>query len=197
MQRLAVLQMTSGIDPAVNAATIAQAATAASMGGATMLFTPEMSVLIDRDRARAAPQVVAEAENPALDSVRDAAARAGMWIALGSMAVLREDGRWANRSFVIDGSGAIVARYDKIHMFDVDLASGESWRESNAYAAGEGAVTVQTPLGKLGLTICYDLRFPALFEALGREACDIIAVPAAFTVPTGTAQRGHDQPSQG
>ena len=182
-----MLQMTSGIDPAANAAAIVQAVGAAAMGGASMLFTPEMSAMIDRDRARAAPQVVAEADSPVLDTLRDAAARAGIWVALGSMAVLREDGRWANRSLVIDGSGAIAARYDKIHMFDVDLASGESWRESSTYAPGEGAVTVQTPLGKLGLTVCYDLRFPALFEALGREACDLIAVPAAFTVPTGTA----------
>ncbi|MDL2352609.1 MAG: carbon-nitrogen hydrolase family protein [Pseudomonadota bacterium] len=187
MQRLAVLQMTSGIDPAANAAAIVQAVNAAAMGGASMLFTPEMSALIDRDRIRATPQIVGEDESPVLEAVRNAAASAGVWVALGSMAVLREDGRWANRSFVIDGSGAIAARYDKIHMFDVDLATGESWRESNAYAAGEGAMTVQTPLGKLGLTVCYDLRFPALFEALGREACDVIAIPSAFTVPTGSA----------
>ena len=187
MQRLAVLQMTSGIDPAANAAGVVQAINAAAMGGASMLFTPEMSALIDRDRARAAPQIVSEDQSPVLETVRNAAASAGIWVALGSMAVLREDGRWANRSFVIDSSGAVTARYDKIHMFDVDLATGESWRESNAYAAGEGVVTVQTPLGKLGLTVCYDLRFPALFEALGRVACDIIAIPAAFTVPTGSA----------
>ena len=187
MQRLAVLQMTAGIDPAVNAAALVQAVGGAAMGGASMLFTPEMSALIDRDRARAAPQVVAESDSPVLAAVCDAAANAGIWVALGSMAVRREDGRWANRSLVIDGSGAIVARYDKIHMFDVDLASGESWRESNAYAAGEAMVTVATPLGKLGLTVCYDLRFPALFEALGRAQCDVIAIPAAFTVPTGTA----------
>ncbi len=157
------------------------------MGGASMLFTPEMSAMVDQDRKRAAPRVVSEDESPVLTELRDAAARAGIWVALGSMAVLRDDGRWANRSLVIDGSGAIAARYDKIHMFDVDLAGGESWRESNAYAAGEELVTVQTPLGKLGLTVCYDLRFPALFEALGQAACDLIAIPAAFTVPTGAA----------
>jgi len=187
MQRLAMLQMTSGIDPGANAADIVQAINAAAMGGASMLFTPEMSALIDRDRARAAPQIVSEDHSPVLEAVRNAAASAGIWVALGSMAVLRDDGRWANRSFVIDSSGNVTARYDKIHMFDVDLATGESWRESNAYAAGEGVVTVQTPLGKLGLTVCYDVRFPALFEALGRAACDIIAIPAAFTVPTGSA----------
>ena len=187
MQRLAVLQMTAGIDPAANAAALVQAVGGAAMGGASMLFTPEMSGMIDRDRARGAPHVVAEDDSPVLADLRDAAASAGIWVALGSMAVLREDGRWANRSLVIDGSGAIVARYDKIHMFDVDLAAGESWRESSAYAAGDTVVTVATPLGKLGLTVCYDLRFPALFEALGRAQCDVIAIPAAFTVPTGSA----------
>ncbi|MFM5916921.1 MAG: carbon-nitrogen hydrolase family protein [Novosphingobium sp.] len=187
MHRIAVLQMTSGIDAAANAEAIAQASNAAAMGGASMLFTPEMSMLVDRDRSRAAESITAEADSAALDQVRGAAARSGVWIALGSMAVLREDGRWANRSFVIDGSGAIVARYDKIHMFDVDLATGESWRESNAYAPGDQVVTVNSPIGRLGLAICYDLRFPALFEALGRAACDLIAIPAAFTVPTGSA----------
>ena len=188
MNRIAVLQMTSGIDPAANAAAIVQASNAAAMGGATMLFTPEMSMLVDRDRGRAAPLVLREEDSAVLDDLRSAAARSGVWIALGSMAVLRaDDGRWANRSYVIDGSGAIAARYDKIHMFDVDLASGESWRESNAYAPGEGVVTVETPLGRLGLSICYDLRFPALYEALGRAACDVIAIPSAFTVPTGSA----------
>ncbi len=187
MTRIALLQMTSGIDPAANAAAMVAAVGAAEMGGAKMLFTPEMSGLIDRDRKRAAVHVVPEAENPVLAALRDAAARAGIWVAIGSLAVRREDGRWANRALVIDSSGEIAARYDKMHMFDVDLASGESWRESAAYAPGERVVTVDTPAGKLGLTICYDLRFPALFEALGNARCDLIAIPAAFTVPTGQA----------
>ena len=187
MARLAVLQMTSGIDPEANAAVIVSAIEAAAAGGASMLFTPEMSVLIDRDRSRGAAKVLSEAGNPVLGELQNAAGRAGIWLALGSMAVQREDGRWANRSLVIDASGNVAARYDKIHMFDVDLASGESWRESKAYAPGEAVVTVETPLGRLGLTVCYDLRFPALFEALGRARCDLIAIPAAFTVPTGSA----------
>ena len=185
--RLAVLQMTSGIDPAANAEAIVGAIGAAAMGGASMLFTPEMSGLLDRDRTRATPHIVAEADNPVLAAVRSAAADAGIWVAVGSLAVAREDGMWANRSFVIDSTGAIAARYDKIHMFDVDLATGESWRESVAYTPGEAVVTVDTPLGRLGLAVCYDLRFPALFEALRRARCDIIAIPAAFTVPTGQA----------
>ena len=186
--RVALLQMTSGIDPAANAKVITEAVARAKAGGAQMLFTPEMCGLLDRDRKRAAPHIVPEDQNPVLAAVREAAAREGLWVALGSLAVAREDEgdkRYANRAFVIDASGNIAARYDKIHMFDVDLATGESWRESAAYAPGEAVVTVATPLGLLGLAICYDLRFPALFEALG--GCDIIAIPAAFTVPTGAA----------
>ncbi len=179
--------MTSGIDPLANASAMVGGIGAAAMGGAAMVFTPEMSGLIDRDRARAATNVVPEAQSPVLAAVREAAAGAGIWVAIGSIPVLRDDGRWANRALVIDSSGAIAARYDKIHMFDVDLDTGESWRESAAYAPGETVVTVDCPVGKLGLTICYDLRFPALFEALGRERCDAIAIPAAFTRPTGAA----------
>ena len=153
-----------------------------------MLFTPEMSGLLDRDRSRAAGTIAAERETPALAMARDAASKAGLWVSLGSLAVATDDGRWANRAFVIDPRGEIAARYDKIHMFDVDLASGESWRESNAYRPGDEVVTVaDTPVGRLGLSICYDIRFPALFEALGRARCDCIAIPAAFTVPTGSA----------
>ena len=187
MTRIAVLQMTSGIDAKANAASLVAAIDAAARGGAAIVFTPEMSGLIDRDRARAAQNIVAEGEDCVLAAVREAAARAGVWVALGSLAVAREDGRWANRGFVIDSAGEVAARYDKLHMFDVDLASGESWRESSAYAPGDAVVTVQTPVGWLGLAICYDIRFPALFEELGRKSCDIIAIPAAFTVPTGKA----------
>ena len=187
MTRIAVLQMTAGIDPAANAATIVAAAERAAGEGAAMLFTPEMSGLLDRNRKRAAPHIVAEEASPVLAETREAAAHHGLWIALGSLAVLREDGRLANRSLLIAADGTIAARYDKIHMFDVDLASGESWRESNAYAPGEEVVTAATPLGRLGLTVCYDIRFPALFEELGRRRCDAIAIPAAFTVPTGKA----------
>jgi len=179
--------MTSGIDPAANAAVLVGAIDAAARGGAAMLFTPEMSGLIDRDRDRAAPHVVAEEANPVLQAVRATAADRRIWVALGSLALAREDGRWANRSLLIDEAGTIVARYDKIHMFDVQLASGETWRESAAYVPGKEVVTAETPAGRLGLTVCYDMRFPALFEALGRRSCDAIAIPAAFTVPTGKA----------
>lgn len=185
--KIAVLQMTAGIEPANNAATIVEAVERAAGEGAAMLFTPEMSGLLDRNRQRAAPHIVPEDANPVLSATRAAAKRHGLWIALGSLAVARTDGRWSNRSLLIDPDGAVAARYDKIHMFDVDLASGESWRESKAYAPGEQVVTAATPLGRLGLTVCYDIRFPALFEELGRRQCDAIAIPSAFTVPTGTA----------
>lgn len=186
--RIALLQMTSGIDPAANAGAINLAAEEARVGGAQMLFTPEMCGMLDRDRKRAAGKIVRPEVDPVLATARNVAAREGIYVALGSLAVAREDGRWANRSFVIDPAGAIVATYDKIHMFDVELESGESWRESAAYAPGGSVATVDIDgLGRLGLAICYDLRFPALFEALGNQSCDVIAIPAAFTRPTGEA----------
>lgn len=185
MTRIAVLQMTAGIDPADNAEVIGKAIAEAGAGGAQMLFTPEMSGLLDRDRQRAAGHIEVQERDLVLARVRDLAAREGVWVCLGSLAIRREDGRLANRSFVIAPDGAIAARYDKMHMFDVELASGEVWRESAAYAPGDRVETVATPLGRLGLTVCYDIRFPALFEALGEARCDAIAIPAAFTVPTG------------
>lgn len=188
MTRIALFQMNTGIDPVANARDLADAVRQAALEGACMLFTPEMSGLLDRDRGRGAASVVVEDVNPAVAAVREAAAETGIWVAIGSLAVAAEDGRWANRAFVVDGQGEVVARYDKMHMFDVDLANGESWRESNAYKPGDEVVVVEgTPVGRLGMTICYDLRFPALFEALGNRLCDVIAIPAAFTVPTGRA----------
>ncbi len=185
---IAVLQMTSGLDPAANAEIIVNAIERASEGGADMLFTPEMCGMLDRDRTRAADKIVRQGDDPVLSAVRDAARSHGISVALGSLAVEREDGGWANRAFVIDNLGEITATYDKIHMFDVELDSGESWRESAAYVAGEDVVTVDMPaLGRLGLSICYDIRFPALFEELGNRSCDVIAIPAAFTRPTGKA----------
>ena len=145
MSKIAILQMTSGIDPAANAATIVDAVERAAAGGAVALFTPEMSGLLDRERARGARHVVAAQDNPVLAAVRAAAARAGITVMLGSLAVTRDQGRWANRSFAIGPDGAILATYDKIHMFDVALESGETWRESAAYAPGEAVVTVAVP----------------------------------------------------
>src|SRR4051794_29000712 len=153
-----------------------------------MLFTPEMSGLLDRDSARAAKSLRPQEEDEVLAACRAAAASQKIWLHIGSLAVLVDDGKVANRSFVIDREGEIRATYDKLHLFDVDLPTGESWRESNVYSAGKGVVLVNgTPVGRLGLTICYDLRFPGLFARLAEADADLIAVPAAFTVPTGKA----------
>lgn len=122
-----------------------------------------------------------------LAAVAEAARSAGIWVHLGSLALRRDDGMLANRGFVMDATGAVRARYDKLHLFDVDLPTGERWRESATYAAGEQAVAVDTPLGRLGMTICYDLRFPDLFRALSDAGARVLSVPAAFTRPTGAA----------
>ncbi|QJQ33176.1 carbon-nitrogen hydrolase family protein [Sphingomonas lacunae] len=188
-QKVALLQMNSGVDPIVNGETVADAAEQASGAGAVMLFAPEMSAILDRNRTRAASQIVSEDENPFIARVRKAARDNAIWLHLGSLPVLSgaSGSKWRNRSLVIDSQGAIRARYDKIHLFDVDLPNGERWRESAAYEPGETAAITSTPIGLLGLTICYDLRFAALFDALGSAGADVIAVPSAFTVPTGEA----------
>jgi predicted amidohydrolase len=187
--RVALLQMTSGIDPAANLATISDAMRAAKADGAEILFTPEMSGYLDRDRTRAAVRVVPEEKDVVLAGVRSLAETLGLWVAIGSLAVTdpAAPGKARNRAYLIDGQGAIRARYDKMHLFDVDLPTGESWRESNSYSAGEGAVVATTPWARIGLTICYDLRFPDLYRTLSDAGAAILSIPAAFTVPTGEA----------
>jgi predicted amidohydrolase len=188
MTRIALFQSNTGIDPAANAQALGKAIAEAAHGGAEILFTPEMSGLLDRDSTRAAKNLRPEDEDGTLAACREAAREHRIWLHIGSLAVLVDDGKVANRGFVIDREGNIRARYDKLHLFDVDLPTGESWRESNVYSAGKDVVLVNgTPIGKLGLTICYDLRFPGLFARLAEADADVIAVPAAFTVPTGKA----------
>jgi predicted amidohydrolase len=188
MTRIALFQSQTGIDPEENARALADAIARAADGGAEMLFTPEMSGLLDRDTQRARKNLRGEGEDIVLSACREAAKRLGIWLHLGSLAVLLDDGKVANRAFVIDREGEVRARYDKIHLFDVDLPTGESWRESATYSAGTDVALINgTPVGKLGLTICYDLRFPMLFARLAEADADVIAVPAAFTVPTGRA----------
>lgn len=188
MTKIGVLQMTSGIDPENNFRFIEDAAKDAADAGARMLFTPEMSLMLDRDRSRAALRIEADMENY-VERLSEVAVENEIHLAIGSMALVGTTGKWVNRSLIFDPAHpSRPAHYDKIHMFDVDLANGESWRESNAYQAGNSIVSLEdTPVGRLGLAICYDLRFPALFEALGALHCDTIAIPAAFTVPTGEA----------
>ena len=188
MTKIALFQANTGIDPDANARALVDAIEQAAVGRAEMLFTPEMSGMIDQDSARAAGKRRSEAEDPVLAAARDAARRSQIWVDVGSIAVVADDGKVANRSFVIDREGNIRGRYDKIHLYDVDLPTGESWRESSVYSAGQGAVLINgTPVGKLGLTICYDLRFPGLFARLAEADADVITVPSAFTVPTGEA----------
>ena len=188
MTRIAIFQSRTGIDPEANGRALVGAIEKAASGGAEMLFTPEMSGLLDRDADRARGNVRPEDQDEVLAACRAAAAREGIWLHLGSLAVTAEDGKLANRGFVIDSAGEIRATYDKIHLFDVDLPTGESWRESNVYRGGSQAVVVDgTPVGKLGMTICYDLRFPALFQSLTDAGAEVVSVPAAFTVPTGRA----------
>lgn len=187
--KIGVHQMCSGIDPEKNAAMMVEAIRYAGKAGAACYFAPEMSLLIDRDRERARGKIFAEAETAMLERLMEAAKETSIWVHLGSIPVVHEDGsgRLANRTLVIDDRGEIRARYDKIHMFDVNLATGEKWQESKAYRAGEAVSAVQTPFGLLGLAICYDVRFTDLFSALSRAGADFIAVPSAFTQPTGKA----------
>jgi len=189
MTRVALAQMCSGIDPHANADALVRSVDAAAAGGAALLFTPEMCGLLDGNRERARANLRYEAEDETLARVREAAAKHRLWVHIGSLAVLSEaaDGRAANRAFVIDDTGQIVARYDKMHLFDVDLPTGESWRESSAYTPGETPIVVDTPIGRIGLSICYDQRFPALYQALSAAGAQILSVPAAFTVLTGRA----------
>ena len=186
--KVALFQARTGIDPEANAQDLTAAAAEAAAGGAVMLFTPEMSGLLDRDRPRAEAHMAQERDDGVLGAMCEAAARNRLWIHLGSLALKDgEGGRLLNRGFVIDAEGQVRARYDKMHLFDVDLDTGESWRESAAYAPGAGPVVVDTPVGRLGLSICYDLRFAGLYASLTDAGATVLSVPAAFTVPTGQA----------
>lgn len=155
--------------------------------GARFVLTPECTNVLQKDRSKLLPTLTALADDPVVNGLREIAAETGTWIDVGSALVRREDGKAANRQVVIDPTGAIVATYDKLHMFDVDLPTGETARESATYTPGEKAVVVETPIGKFGLTICYDMRFPALHRALALAGATVITAPAAFTRPTGEA----------
>jgi predicted amidohydrolase len=185
---LGLLQANSGIDRDANARAIGDGLARLAGKGARFAFTPEMSGLLDRDRKRAFATATDEDGEPTLAAAREAAAKHGLWVHLGSLAIRAAGAdKLVNRGFLIDDAGAIRARYDKVHLFDVDLAGGERYRESAAYAAGGEAVAADTPWGRLGLSICYDLRFPRLYEALTGAGATILSVPAAFTRPTGRA----------
>ncbi len=159
----------------------------AAGAGARLIVTPEGSNILQKDRQALLPQLRSLADDPVVNGLRDAARELSVWIDIGSALILRDDGKAANRQVLIDPSGAVVATYDKLHMFDVDLPTGETARESETYAPGERAVTARVEGLTLGLTICYDLRFPALYRALALAGADVMTIPAAFTRPTGEA----------
>ena len=185
--RVGLIQMRSGRSPQVNFEVAAALIREAKAGGADYVQTPEMSNIMETDRARFFAALSPEEDDLMLAGMRELARSCGLYVHLGSLAVRASADKAANRSFLIDPHGEIIARYDKIHMFDVDLASGESYRESRNYRAGEVAVLADLPWGRLGLTICYDLRFPALYRALAEAGAIFVSIPSAFTKQTGKA----------
>lgn len=189
MTRAALLQFTASDDPAQNVQTLRGMVREAVAQGAELVCTPEVSNCVSASRARQLEVLRHEVEDPMLAAMRDEAARAGIWLSLGSIAVKTgdADGRFANRSLLIGPDGGILARYDKIHMFDVEVSETETYRESAGYRPGDRAVLAETPLGRIGLSICYDVRFPHLYRALAQAGAEILLVPSAFSPVTGAA----------
>lgn len=185
--KVGLVQMRSGLYPQTNLAAALAAIDEAASAGASYVLTPEMTNIMEVKRERLFAALAEEQHDPTLAALRHAARRHGIFIHAGSLAIKLSADKAANRSFLIDRSGDIVARYDKIHMFDVDLANGESYRESRNYRAGELAVTADLPWGKLGVTVCYDLRFPSLYRALAEAGASFFSIPSAFTKQTGEA----------
>jgi predicted amidohydrolase len=186
--KAACIQLNAGREVEPNIRAASALVRGAREAGADLIMTPEVSDMIEPKRALREAKACAESAHPMLASFRDLARETSAHLLLGSIIVRMEgDGRLANRSFLIAPDGSILARYDKIHMFDVDLPGGESYRESAVFKPGEGTALAPLPWGMLGLTICYDLRFPHLYRALAQGGADFLTVPSAFTVPTGKA----------
>jgi len=185
--RVGLIQMRSGRSVAANIDAAAKLIGEAKSGGADYVQTPEMTNLMEASRDKLLASVVEEDQDSSLATFRELARTLAIHLHVGSLAVKATPDKAANRSFLIDPQGEIVARYDKIHMFDVDLPGGESYRESRTYRAGEIAAVRDLPWGRLGLTICYDLRFPALYRALAEAGASFLAIPSAFTQQTGEA----------
>ncbi len=186
MTRAALVQLTAGEQPDDNCAKTEKFIREAAAGGAEFILTPENTNMITFDRALQAERLHSEADDPTLARLQAVAAELGVWLLIGSLAVKTHD-KLANRSFLIGPDGLVVAKYDKIHMFDVELGNGESYRESAIIQAGNQAVLAQTDIGAVGLSVCYDLRFAGLYRQLAQAGAQILTVPAAFTVPTGQA----------
>jgi len=185
--KVGLIQMRSGLDPQANLATALASIDQAKRAGADYVQTPEMTNILALKGDQLFANIVADEQDPTLATLREVARKLAIYIHIGSLAIKASPEKAVNRSFLIDRKGVVVARYDKIHMFDVDLAGGESYRESNNYRAGELAVIADLPWGRLGLTVCYDLRFPALYRALAEAGVSFLAIPSAFTRQTGEA----------
>jgi predicted amidohydrolase len=190
----ACIQFTAGPDPEPNLLVVADLVRRARDARADFILTPEVTNFIETGRRRR-EKARREADDPFLAGMREVARETGAWLLLGSLVIdpagepgaAEGETRLANRSFLLDPSGATVARYDKIHMFDIDLPGGETYRESNAYRPGDATVVAETPWGGLGMTVCYDVRFPYLYRALAHAGAEFLTVPSVFTVPTGKA----------
>lgn len=185
--KAAMIQMRSGLQPGANIDAAVRYIGDAKSAGAEYVLTPEMTNILAVNREQLFAVVVEEGADASLATLREVARKLGIYVHVGSLAIRISPDRAANRSFLIDPKGDILARYDKIHMFDVDLAGGESYRESRNYRPGELAVLADLPWGRLGLTVCYDLRFPALYRALAEAGATMLAIPSAFTNQTGEA----------
>src|SRR5579862_3738010 len=185
--KVGLVQLRSGLDPARNLATAVKLVEEAKAGGADYVLTPEMTNILAIKREQLIDAIRPEEDDPSLTAFRMLARKLAIHLHIGSLAIKLDGERAANRSFLIDPAGEIVARYDKIHMFDVDLPGGESYRESRNYRPGEMAVLADLPWGRLGVTICYDLRFPALYRALAEAGSTFLAIPSSFTKVTGEA----------
>ncbi len=187
---IALVQTCTPAGPAAALAHVAPLIREAAAGGAKLILTPEATNFLIRDPAARAAALTAHEDDAVVAGLRDLARELGVWLLIGSAIVKSGhdgDDRAANRSLLIDDQGRIVATYDKLHVYDVDLPTGERWRESAAIRPGDDAVVADTPWARLGLTICYDIRFPQLYRALAKAGAAMISVPAAFTVPTGEA----------
>ncbi|PUB17144.1 carbon-nitrogen hydrolase family protein [Yoonia sediminilitoris] len=187
--KTALIQLNSGDDPIANMRTTSDLIDQAVAQGAGFVATPEVTNCLSVSRSRQQEVLTLEQDDPTLAGLRGMAASHGIWLSIGSLALKTDDpdGRFANRSFLIDPKGQIVGRYDKIHMFDVDVSATESFRESAAYRPGDRAVTAQTDFAKIGLSVCYDLRFAYLYRALAQAGAEVLLVPAAFSPVTGAA----------
>ena len=185
--RVGLIQMRSGRTPRANVDAAVKLIHEAKAAGADYVQTPEMTNIMEVKRVALFAALAAEEQDPSLAAFRDTARTHRLWVHVGSLALKVSPDKAVNRSFLIDPQGEIAARYDKIHMFDVDLAGGESYRESRSYRAGDLAISADLPWGRLGLTICYDLRFPALYRALAEAGASFLAIPSAFTRQTGEA----------